>query len=202
MILETTGVSLAHLAEKRLPELEADASAPYGINDSVSGANDSGVALAHIEQKANSIYIDHALAGSLSEFAGMQPVAELLGEVLEEGQRAEWSTNFGTLSDASMSEILTAFLAAEPGPVFVEEILKAFATMLPANLTAERLEEAIKAWNTEREEQDAREQDMEDALAEGEGELRRAQVDKTDAEAKNLPFAANPKSAGKPKERP
>ncbi len=203
MILETTGVSLAHFIDKRLPQLESDASAPYGINDSVAGANDSGVALAHIEKKANSIYVDHAHAGSLSEFAAMQPVAELLGEVLEEDDRAEWSTNFGTLSDASMSEILTAFAALEPGDVFTEEILKAFATMLPHGITAERLEEALTSWKEAKEEQEKLEQEQEAALFGEEGELRRAQVDKTDAETKavGMPFAANPKSAGTPRER-
>ena len=203
MILETTGVSLTHFADKRLPQLEADAGAPYGINDSV-GSNDSGVALAHIEAKAKTIYTKHSQAGSQSEFAGLQPVAELLGEELTDKQRAEWSTNFGTLSDASMSEILTAFAALEPGDEFMSEILSAFSTMLPSSLTAQRLEECIDAWTVEREEQKTKEAEQEEALFDSEGELRRAQTEKVGAEAKavGLPFAANPASKGKPKERP
>ena len=203
MILETTGVSLSHFSDKRLPQLEADASAPYGINDSVAGANDSGVALAHIEKKSTTIYVEHAQAGSKSEFAGLQPVVELLGEELTDEQRAEWSTNFGTLSDASLAEILTAFAEREPGEIFEEEILKAFATMLPANLTAQRLEEAIEAWRSEREEQKEREQEQEDALFDSEDELRRAQTGKTAAEGKavGMPFAGNPKSAKGPEKK-
>ena len=133
----------------------------------------------------------------------MQPVAELLNEELTEDLRAEWPTNFGTLSDASMSEILTAFSAEEPGDVFMEEILKAFATMLPHALTAERLEEALTSWQEAKEEQEKAEAEQEAALFGEEGELRRAQVDKTDAEtgAIKKPFAASPKSAGTPKER-
>jgi hypothetical protein len=200
LILEPSGVSLAHYTEKRLPELEADAAAPYGINDAVGG-NDSGVALAHIEAKSTTIYIQHAQAGGESEFAGLQPVAELLGETLEDENRAEWNMNFGTLSDSSMAEILTAFKEAEPGEVFEEEILKKFASMI-GGMTADQVDAAIEAWKSEREEQKKREQEQEDALFDSEGELRRAQTDKTEAEAKNLPFAANPDSAGKPKERP
>ncbi len=199
MILETTGVSLMHFADKRLPQLEADASAPYGINDSVGG-NDSGVALAHIEQKAKTLFTQHSQSGAMSEFAALQPVAELLNEKLEDKQRAEWSKNFGTLSDSSMSEILTAFKEMEPGEDFEEHILKKMAQMT-GDMTADQIEAAVETWKTEREEVKQREQDQEDALVDSEGELRRAQTDKTDAEAKGLPFAAKPASAGTPRER-
>jgi len=203
MLLEPSGVALDYYISKRLPELEADASAPYGINDAVGG-NDSGVALAHIEAKSTTIYTQHAQAGGESEFAGLQPVAELLGETLEDENRAEWNMNFGTLSDTSMSDILTAWKEAEPGEVFEEWIHKKYAQMV-GGMTSDQIEEAIEAWRSEREEMKTREQEQEDALFESEGELRRAKTDKTDAEGKAVvpkPFAANPKSAGKPKERP
>lgn len=199
MMLETTGVSLTHFIEKRLPELEADASAPYGINDSVGG-NDSGVALAHIEHKANTIYTQHALSGAESEFAALKPVAELLGEELKDENRAEWNMNFGTLSDSSMAEILTSWKETEPGEVFEESIHKKFASMV-GGMTADQIEDGIESWKKEREDMKTREQEQEDALFESEGELRRAQTEKTSAEAK-LPFAANPASAGTKKERP
>jgi hypothetical protein len=201
MILETTGVSLTHFIEKRLPELEADASAPYGINDTVGG-NDSGVALAHIEAKSTTIYTAHAQSGGESEFAALQPVAEFLGEELTDENRAEWNMNFGTLSDSSMAEILTAFKDAEPGLLFEEWILKKFASMI-GGMTADQVDKALEVWKSEREEMQEREQEKEDALFDSESELRRAQTEKTAAEgaAVGLPFAGNPDSKTTPKER-
>ena len=202
MLLETTGVALTHFSDKRLPQLEADASAPYGINDSVAGANDSGVALAHIQEKAKSIFRDHSKSAGQSEFAAIQPVAELFGEEIGEGQRAKWPTKFGTLADASQGELLTGFKEAEPGAGYEEHILRKWSK-LTLELTPEQEQNAIDIWETEREEMKTREQDAEDALNEGDGELRRAQVDKTDAEtgAIKKPFAAKPASAGTPRER-
>ncbi|MEE9367202.1 MAG: hypothetical protein V3W44_10975 [Dehalococcoidales bacterium] len=200
IILETAGVSLTHFADKRLPQLEAEASAPYGINDTVgAGSNDSGVALAHIQEKAKNLYRQHARAGGKSEFSALQPVAELLGEELLDEHRAAWPNKFGTLSDTSQSEILTAFAALEPGDVFTEHILVAYAAMV-LELTAEQIDTAIESWKEAKEEQEAREAEMEEALAEGEQESRRAGVDKMDAETANLkkPFAANPASAKGP----
>ena len=199
MILETTGVALTHFIEKRLPQLEEEALAPYGRQREIGG-NDSGVALAHIQQSAVNIYRQHSRAGAMSEFAALQPVAELLGETLDDGMRAAWSDKFGTLSDASQSEILTAFAALEPGDLFMESILSEYAG-LTTEMTPEQLKLAIEDWRKAKEEQLQREQEQEDFMAEGEDEMRRANVDKIGAETEVLkkgPFAMNPKSAKGP----
>jgi hypothetical protein len=130
MMLETTGVSLTHFAEKRLPDLESEALAPYGRQREVGG-NDSGVALAHIQETAKNLYRQHSKAGGKSEFAAMQPVAELLGvlDQFDESARAAWPRKFGVLADANQSEILTAFWELEPGDGFKKEILSQFAEL-------------------------------------------------------------------------
>ena len=201
LILETTGVSLTHFVDKRLPQLEAEASGPYGINDTVgTGENDSGVALAHIQEKAKNLYRQHSRAGGKSEFNALQPVAELLGETLEYEARASWPNKFGTLSDTSQSEILTQFAAIEPGDKFMEYIIIAYAAMV-LELTTDQIEEGLKAWRVAKEEQEAREAEMEDALAEGEQESRRIGDEKVGAETEAIkkgPFAANPMSAKGP----
>jgi hypothetical protein len=200
-ILETTGVSLTHFAEKRLPDLEAEALAPYGRQREVGG-NDSGVALAHIQETSKNLYRQHSKAGADSEFRGLQPVAELLGETLEPQQRAAWPRQFGTLSDSSQSEILVAFWELEPGDEFKKYILAKFADM-SFELTADQLTEALDAWETAKQEQEQREQEQEEALFGQDGALKEAQAEKTRAEANAVgkPFAANPKSAAKPEKK-
>ena len=180
---------------------EAEASGPYGINDTVgTGENDSGVALAHIQEKAKNLYRQHSRAGGKSEFNALQPVAELLGETLEYENRASWPNKFGTLSDTSQSEILTQFAAIEPGDKFMEYIIIAYAAMV-LELTTDQIEEGLEAWRVAKEEQEAREAEMEDALAEGEQESRRIGDEKVGAETEAIkkgPFAANPMSAKGP----
>jgi hypothetical protein len=198
MILETSGVSLTHLAEKRLPELEEAALAPYGRQREVGG-NDSGVALAHIQESSKRLFQQHAKHGGQSEFAALQVVAELLGEELTDEQRAPWPKKFGVLSDASQGEMLTSFVELEPGDEFIKHALKKYAEIL-FELTPEELDVAIDSWEEAKKEQEQREKEQEEALFGQEGELRRAQTEKTDAEAEMVkkPFAANPKSAKGP----
>jgi hypothetical protein len=198
MILETTGVSLTHLVEKRLPELEEAALSPYGRQREVGG-NDSGVALAHIQETAKNVFRQHAKAGSQSEYRGLQPVAELLGEELSEDAKVAWPRKFGTLSDTSQAEMLVSFKEMQPGPLFEEHILREMAEVTLSDLTPDQMDEAIEAWQTDQEEQKQREQEQEDSMFGLEAELNRAKVDEMD----RGPAAANPQQVqgGPQKER-
>ena len=195
MILETTGVSLTHLAEKRLPELEAEALAPYGRQREVGG-NDSGVALAHIQESAKNIYRQHSKAGGKSEYAALQPVAELLDEELTTDGRASWPRKFGVLADSSHGELLTSFWEKEPGDDFKEHILNEYSDML-LDLTGEQLQAALEEWRKAKEEQERKEQEQLDALMEtepgedGDGPRR-------DKDGISVPFAGNPASQAGP----
>lgn len=193
VILETSGVALTHFIEKRLPELEEEALSPYGRQREVGG-NDSGVALAHIQQSAINIYRQHALAGSQSEFRAMRPVAELLGEAVDNKTKVAWARKFGTLSDTSQGDLLMAFWNLDPGDEFKKHILSQFSQITLADLTAQQLEDAINAWSAEREEQKAKEEEERQAFLnpdEGtDGADPRREIGK--------PFAANPASAKGP----
>jgi hypothetical protein len=193
MILETSGVSLAYFMEKRLPALEEAALSPYGRQREVGG-NDSGVALAHIQQTAINIYRQHAKAGSRSEFAAMQPVAELLGVEIGEDARAAWPRKYGTLSDSSQADILTQFWDLDPGDDFKRYILSEFSDVALADLTADQLEEALDTWQSEQDEKS----ELETAfLSEGDGETLRRDS------PIGQPAAANPQQVegGPEKER-
>jgi len=186
MILETSGVSLNHFIDKRLPQLETEALSPYGRQREIGG-NDSGVALAHIQQNAINIYRQHARHGSLSEFAALRPVAELLNTELKEDMRASWARKFGTLSDSSEAEILTAFWNLEPGDEFKKHILSKFAGVALADLSGDQLQDALKSWQSMSEEERQRELDMWGTDDENEEPRRETGISK--------PAAANPEQA-------
>lgn len=191
--LEPSGVSFDHYVEKRLPELEEAALSPYGRNREV-GQNDSGVALAHIQQTAKNIYMQHAQAFSKSEFAALQPISELLGIDMPADARAEWNNKFGTLSSTEQTENLTAFLEMEPGEEYEEHILRSMDKTL-LQLSPTQTEAAIDAWKKDREERKSQESEMRDL------EMEQLNGGGDDEGGPSMPAAGNPDVALREKAR-
>jgi len=124
----------------------------------------------------------------------------LLGEEIDDKARASWPTKFGTLSDASQGELLTAFWELDPGEEFKKHILTEYAVISLSDLTAEQLEEALEAWTAEKEEQERKEQEQLDAFMNPEpgedgDEPRREFGTKPPGSPIGKPAAANPKQA-------
>ncbi len=178
LLLEPRGTSIQHLVEKRLPQLETDSLTPYGRQREVGG-NDSGVALAHIKETSMNIHRDHAMAFGGAEFDALQPVAELLGEELDDDARVEWPQDFGALDDLKQTEVLTAFLEAEPGPVYEQKAVDALARVALPRLSESEYEEGNKAFEEqqkEAKEQAAENDDLEDGAFGGPAALNPVQV--------------------------
>jgi hypothetical protein len=188
MMLEPSGVSFEHFVNNRLPALEAAALSPYGRNREV-GQNDSGVALAHIQETAVNIYRQHAKSFAASEFAALQPIAELLGTEMPIDARAEWPRQFGTLSDSKQMENLKEFLDSEPGEVYERHIMSAMADASLPDLTQREKEEAQKSYEDQQkkaeEERLAFESEMDDQI-----------FDEGEESPIGKPAAMNPKQAG------
>lgn len=183
MILETSGVSFTHFVKERLPELEEQSLSPYGRSREVGG-NDSGVALAHIQETAVNIYRQHSKAFSSSEFTALLPVAELLGADMPTEAKAEWPKQFGTLSDEKQMSNLETFRLMEPGEDYERRIIEAAGEVtLPAMTQAEK-EAALDTWEKEQADKKQQEEDMN----------AQARDLELEAEQDGLPFAANPES--------
>lgn len=161
LLLEPSGVSFTHFVEHRLPELEEAALSPYGRSREVGG-NDSGVALAHIQETAVNIYRTHAKAFSSSEFAMLLPTAELLGDEMPQDAKAEWPTDFGTLSDQKQMESLQMMLDADPGEEYEAYIISKMGQVTLSELTDKQRQEADEAYKKRQEEAKVEESEMRD----------------------------------------
>jgi hypothetical protein len=177
-------VSFTHFVEHRLPELEEAALSPYGRSREVGG-NDSGVALAHIQETAVNIYRTHAKAFSSSEFAMLLPTAELLGDEMPQDAKAEWPTDFGTLSDQKQMESLQMFMDTDPGEEYEAYIISKMGQVTLSELTDKQRQEADEAYKKRQEEAKVEESEMRDL------EVEEKQF------GMQQPLAMNPAQAGK-----
>jgi hypothetical protein len=160
LILQPDSGPFTHYQEKRLPAIADDCLAPYGRRRA-SGGDDSGRALQHIELQAQNIWRQHSEFCGESELRALRPVAEFLGEEITEEHRCQWPTDFGALSDEIKAKMLMDFAeSAEPGPLYKEKAVRAWAGVAMPELTDADHDEAIEAMQKDMEERKKKEEEM------------------------------------------
>lgn len=132
---------------ERLPQIEADALACYGLATQAS-TNGSGVSLAYIEGVSDALYRAHSIACEADEHTVLGVVADMLRVEWSEDQRGQWPREFGTLASTKQLEDLQRLIDMAPPPdVIAKVIAKAVTIVLPGLSPDERteLEDAIVA---------------------------------------------------------
>ena len=190
LILQPDSAPFDHYQEKRLPAIADDCLGPYGRRRA-SGQDDSGRALQHLELQAQNIWRQHAEFCGESELRALRPVAEFLGDEITEEHKCSWPTDFGALSDEIKAKMLQDFSESmEPGPLYKEKAVRAWASVAMPELTDDDHDEAIEAMQKEAEERRAKE----DAF---ESESHDAEMMLAEAKAKQ-PFNAGQKPSKMP----